>query len=196
MSQFIPYLITGFLFYRVYAFVTLQKKENQTENIIIKSFVYGYIIYWIANIIPHDNIPNRIYPIIITIAAILISYLFARFITSKKSIKLFDFLKIGETGNDYLWDDIRDPDYGVIATISYQDKSYKGYVHEYEAYTNNPHMILCLYKVYDKENNIIEDNSEDPSSLIVLDTAKADSVKMDYAYESVITKDVSRYLKS
>ena len=195
MSQFIPYLVTGFLFCRVYTFVALKKTENESENIIIKSFVYGYIIYWIASIIPHGNISNKIYPIIITIVAIFVSYLLARFLTSKKSMKLFDSLRIGETGNDYLWDDIRDPDYGVIATVSYQDKIFEGYIHEYEAYTNSPHIVLCLYKVYDTNKNIIEDNSKDPSLLIMLDTAKANSVKMDYAYESVVTKDVSRYLQ-
>lgn len=186
--------MTGFLFCYVYRFAALKENQNDIEHILIKSFVAGYIIYFFAKMIPHSKIADKIYPILITIVAIVIAYLLAKFLISNKAIKIFDFLRIGETGNNYLWDDLRDPDYGIIATVTYPDKVFEGYIHEREAFTNSPHLVLCLYKVYDQNGNIYEDYSNDPSILIVLDSGNAESVKLDYANESVIAKDASRYL--
>lgn len=87
-----------------------------------------------------------------------------------------------------------DPAYGIKAEISLSDKVFSGYIHYYEGHTSTPHIVLCLYKVKDKNGNILEDYSRDPSMIITLDTTNAESVKLEYANESIHTKDISGFL--
>lgn len=195
MPQFIPYLVTGFLFCYVYRFASLKEKQKDIDHILIKSFVFGYIIYYLAKIIPHGKISDGIYPIIITVVSLVIAYIFAKIATSVKFGQLLGFLHIWQTGNDLLWDDIIiDPDYGVKAEISLSKKVFSGYIHYYEGHTSTPHVVLCLYKVKDQNGNVLEDYSKDPSVIITLNTADAESVKLEYANESIHTKDISAFL--
>ena len=145
--------------------------------------------------IPHGVIPNNVYAVIITLVAIVIAYVLAKLFTSVKAGQLFEFLHIWRTGNDLFWDDIMiDPDYGIKAEISLSDKVFSGYIHYYEGHTSTPHIVLCPYKVRDKNGNILEDYSRDPSMIIAPDTANAESVKLEYANESIHTKDISGFL--
>lgn len=179
----------------MYRFASLREKQKDIEHILIKSFVFGYIIYYLAKIIPHGRISDSIYPIIITVISLVAAYMFAKIASSVKFGQLLGFLHIWQTGNDLFWDDIMiDPNYGIKAEISLSDKVFSGYIHYYEGHTSTPHIVLCLYKVKDKNGNILEDYSRDPSMIITLDTSNSESVKLEYANESIHTKDISGFL--
>lgn len=187
VPDIIFYLITGYFFVKVYHFVALKQNSNDIEHLLISSFVTGYIICGVAYSIPF-SISHRVDQILIVFFAIFLGYALGRLARSQFVNDIYDLLKIRDTGNVYMWDDLMDDLYPFEICISYQDVKYKGWVHNIESYSNSPHIALVGYTV-EKDGNIIEDNRNDSSSIIILDTQKVDSVKVIYDKSSYKTKE-------
>ena len=191
LPQIIIYIVTGYVFMKTYHFVALKQNSDDIEHILTGSLVIGYIYYKIANMIPitiSDEVDNAL----IVLSALCLGYLFAILFRQKKIILyILDFLKIRDTGNIYLWDDLMDNKYPMKAFISYGDKIYEGMIHNFESYSNNPHIVLASYVIKDNQGNIIEDFSEDETKVIVLNTEDSQSVCLEYDYNSDECKDLS-----
>lgn len=123
-------------------------------------------------------------------SALFLSYLFAILLRQKKIVYILDFLKIRDTGNIYLWDDLMDNKYPMKAGISYEDKIYEGIIHNYQSYSNDPHIVLASYVIKDIQDNIIEDFSEDETKIVVLNTGDSKSICIEYYHDSDECKDL------
>lgn len=205
------YIVTGYAFLKTFHFVALKQNTIDLEHLLTASLVIGFIYNNIAYIIPistyefvekHFSWLENSYlmdNIIIILSSILLGYIFARVLRTKYMIHFLDFLKIRDTGNVYLWDDLMDNINPMKAVITYDQFIYEGIVHCYESYSNAPHIALSSYIIKDIKNNISEDYSNNNTKIIILDTAKANSVSIIYFQnngKNEICKDLSLLCKS
>lgn len=178
------YVVTGYVFLKTYHFVGLKQNSNDIEHILTGSLVVGFIYYKIANLIPF-TISVEIDNILIIISALCFGYLFAIILKQKKILyNILDKLKIRDTGNLYMWDDIMDNNYPMRVSISYDDNIFIGMIHNFESYTNSPHIALASYIVKNIQKGIIKDYSNDKTKVIILNTEMAKSIEIEYFYAS------------
>ncbi len=192
LPQIIKYLVVGYFFIHTFHFVALKQNSDNIEHILTGSFVIGYVYYNICAILPFSINPI-LDDIGILLSGIIIAYLFGKCVTGTKIIPILDKLKIRDTFNKYLWDDLLDQTYSMKAIVNIDNCFYSGYIHYTESYTNTPHIALCLYTCKDNQGNIISDCSDDYTKVIVLDTSKAKSVEILYDVNSPIVKDIRSF---
>lgn len=189
LPQIIIYIVTGFVFVKTFHFVALKQNITDIEHILTSSLVIGYIYCNIAYLIP-ISISYEIDTALIVLSTLFLGYLFGKIARSKYMLNILDCLKIRDTGNLYLWDDIMDNDYPMKVIISFENSSYEGMLHNYETYSNEPHIVLCSYILKDKDGKIIKDLSNNNTEIVILNTAKADSVNILYYKDSKECKDL------
>ena len=103
-------------------------------------------------------------------------------------------LKLYDTGNTYMWDDLMDKEYAIKVMVEYDDRIYNGFLNSYESYSNSPHLALCLYTVSDLPGKIVEDHTDDVRQVIVLDSSTAKNVVIRYDKESKVCDDIKSFL--
>lgn len=178
------YIVTGYVFIKTYHFVALKQNSKDLEHVLTGSIVVGYIYCKIANMIP-ISFGEKVDNVFIVLSALIVSYLIAILLRSRKVIySILDKLKIRDTGNLYIWDDLMDNDYPMLVCITYNDKSYTGIVHNFESYSNTPQVVLASYIIKDSFGNIICDYTDDITKVIILNTNNAKSVEIYYHHDS------------
>lgn len=186
-------LVVGYCFIFVLNLVLLNKNEENVEHSILKSFVVGYIYCLIPYAIPF-SINVYVDNICIIISSIIAAYCMGRFTRSQAMLKMLDFLKIQKNRNKYVWNELLDKEYSIIARMEYADKIYEGYIHANSDFSDTPMVALCLCEIKDKDGNIIEDNKNKVNEIVLLDASKANSVTFIYDSHSAITDDVKKFL--
>jgi len=180
LPQIIIYVVIGYVFLKTYHFVGLKQNSNDIEHILTGSLVIGFIYYKIASIIPF-TLSVEIDNILIIISALCLGYLLAIIFRQKKIVySILDKLKIRDTGNVYMWDDLMDDKFPMKIRITYDDNTYTGIIHTFESYTNTPHIALASYIVEDINRKIEKDYSNDNTKIIILNTDTAKSIEVEY----------------
>lgn len=174
---------------RTYHFVALKQNSDDIEHILTVSLVVGYIYCNIAYKIP-CTISYEIDSVVIVLSSLCLGYASGILLRGKKIVYILDFLKIRDTGNVYLWDDLMDNDYPMKACVKYDDKIYEGMIHNYESYTNSPHIVLCSYVVKDVEGHIVENFLKDETKVVVLNIDDSKVVCIEYYHDSQECKDL------
>lgn len=194
LPQIIVYIVIGFSFAQTFHFVALKQNNYSIEHILTLSLVLGYIIWNILHLIP-ISISFAIDTLGMIVTAIVLGYIFARALRTKKFIYLLDLLKIHDTPNVYYWDSIMDDDFPMKVIIGYEKCTYEGIIHNYESYSNSPHMVLAAYVLKNEKGDIKEDNSKKDNIIIVLDTASAKYVKVIYDTKSEECTDIQNLVE-
>lgn len=189
LPQVIVYIVTGYVFSKTFHFVALKKNSNDIEHVLTLSLVIGYIYCKIASLIP-IHISDEIDMLGIVISALIWGYLFARFVKNRYVIQILDFLKIRDTGNLFYWDDLLDNEYPMKVKVLCDDVCYEGMLHNFESYSNEPHIVLASYVVKDKSNKVLHNFVNDNTKIIVLDTSKVAKLEIIYAKDSNMCKDL------
>lgn len=83
-----------------------------------------------------------------------------------------------------------------LQIVSYNENVYEGMLHNYESYSNEPHIVLTSYIVKDKSDNVLDDFRDDNTKIIILDTSEAEKVEVIYAKNSTICKDLRELCNS
>ncbi len=169
--------------------MALKQNSTDIEHILTVSLIVGYIYCNIAYLIPY-SISYTVDNILIVLSALIFGYIFAILLRQKKIIYILDKLKIRDTGNMYLWDDLMDNDYPMKISIGYEDRIYEGMIHNYESYSNNPHVAIASYIIKDNNRNIVEDFSDDNTKIVILNTDTAKYICFEYAPNSSESKDL------
>lgn len=195
LPQIIIYIVIGYTFNKTYHLVALKQNSTDIDHILTSSLVIGVIYYKIVNLIP-IHVSNDIDNIMIIISSLISAYLLARIFTSKYWISIFDLLKIRDTGNTYYWDDLMDNNYPMKIKVTYDNFLYEGMLHNFQSYSNEPHIVLASYIVKNEYGDILDDFTNNDTKLIVLDTAKANNVEIIYANKSEICKDLNNLCNS
>lgn len=190
LPQIIMYIVTGYVFLKTYHFVALKQNSDDIEHILTGSLVVGFIYCKIAYMIPY-TLSAKVDNVLIVLSALCLGYLLAIIFRQKKIVYyILDKLKIRDTGNVYIWDDMMDNRYPMKVSIAYDDVIYIGMVHNFESYTNNPHIALVSYIVKDTHGKIINDYSADDTKVIILNTEVSKYVEIEYYSDSDECKDI------
>lgn len=195
LPEIIMYIVTGYVLSKTFHFAALKQHSDNIEHILTGSLVLGFIYCKIANIIP-VTISYEIDNILIILSALCLGYLSALLLRQKKIVYILDFLKICDTGNKYLWDDLLDNENALKICVTYSDKIYEGILYLYESYSNSPYIVLGAYMIKDIHNNIISDYSENNTKVILLKTDTAQFTEITYYIHSETCNDLNRVCNS
>ena len=152
LPDIIVYIVIGFLFTKTFHFVALKQNTSDVEHLLIESLVFGYIICNVAYLIPF-TITYEIDIIGIAVSSIILACILGKIITSNKIIPLLDKLKIRDTFNTYMWDDLMDMEYPMKVRVKYASTEYIGMLHTFESYSNSPHITLASYSIIECFNS-------------------------------------------
>ncbi|MBR1691874.1 MAG: hypothetical protein IJ711_03750 [Lachnospiraceae bacterium] len=83
-----------------------------------------------------------------------------------------------------------DNNYPMKVRVSYKDVIYEGMLHNYESYSNEPHIVMASYIIKDLDYNVISDFSDDNTKVIVLNTSDATKVEILYFKDSEMCEDL------
>lgn len=195
LPQIIIYIVVGYIFIKIFSFVALKKNSSDIEHALTSSLVVGYTYCYIVNLLPISH-SNEVVNLFSIVSSCIVAYLLGMCVNNKKFVKILDFLKIRDTGNVYYWDDIMDNTYPMKIKIVYDDLSYEGMLHNYESYSNSPHVVLSSYVVLDNKGNKLYDYISNNSKTVILNTENAKCVEITYADESVMNEDIRNLSES
>lgn len=188
------YLVSGFLFVRIFNFICTKRKANDYQHIIIKSVIVGYILKYIASFIPALTNIYALNVLGFIVLCCIIAFIAARIYKSNWFYKFLRFIGVENTLNDDFWVDI-EGDKSVWAEVYCKDTEeyYYGLVCLSENFKDEPKIVLKRYSIYkENSNEPIKDYNTDPAKRIVIDTSKCEVIKLTYSNNSNV---VQRELK-
>lgn len=180
-------LVVGYIFVKVYHFVALYQNSKNVEHLIMSSIVVGYVYYKLFQLLPSPINENTL---LLIISAMSVSYVLAQFTRSNLVVRLCDFLKIRDTSNVYMWDDLMDNIYPMRVIVHYNDLIYDGIAHNIESYSNSPHIALGSYVIKDTNGNAVKDCSNIFTNVVILSLDNALNVEILYHEKSFHTSDI------
>lgn len=172
LPQILSYIVPGYIFLTIYQWTRFRDGDS-LKNIVLKSIVVSYVIKILLNILfkeLHIAINDEIIfvgicIIIATISSILLSII----ISSRRYNKILRILNISRTTNKNIWDDVYQN--GTALKIYQSDGTfYAGHLRFCEENQRAPLVVLSRYGLFDENNNILMDKTEDSSEEIMLNT--------------------------
>lgn len=172
LPQILSYIVPGYIFLTIYQWTRFRDGDS-LKNIVLKSIVVSYVIKILLNILfkeLHIAINDEIIfvgicIIIATISSILLSII----ISSRRYNKILRILNISRTTNKNIWDDVYQN--GTALKIYQSDGTfYAGHLRFCEENQRGPLVVLSRYGLFDENNNILIDKTEDSSEEIMLNT--------------------------
>ena len=149
LPQILSYIVPGYIFLTIYQWTRFRDGDS-LKNIVLKSIVVSYVIKILLNILFKE----------LHIAII---------ISSRRYNKLLRILNISRTTNKNIWDDVYQN--GTALKIYQSDGTfYAGHLRFCEENQREPLVVLSRYGLFDENNNILMDKTEDSSEEIMLNT--------------------------
>lgn len=183
------YFVSGFIFISVFNFIVSNKNPRDYKNIIMKSLIVGYVLTLFYNLVLRKINNNQYITIsIFLLLCVVFAYSCGRLYEGNFIRKICKKLKIRSTVNEYIWYDIEDhgdKSLWVKSTIIGQGIEITGQLVIVEEYQRMPMLVLDRYIIKDLHGNIIEDNDEDLTKRILVDTQYCDRIELIYDKESV-----------
>lgn len=178
-------LISGYLYLKVFDFVTYEKDTKNYEYIFLKSVVCGTVLCntvgTLTNMLisPWDNI-------VFISSVTLLAFCASKIFDSVFFRNIFKKIKINRTFNKNIWHDIMDKEHTVWADIRSKTlkRHYYGEIVLIEDFEKYPRIVLSRYTIYDKDNEVIEDYDNDPTKRIFIDTSLYDDIRLTYHKDS------------
>lgn len=176
------YVVYGYVFLTAYYWITF-KDNSDFNNFLIKSVATSYILKTVFDlvitkykIVFSDNIIKTL--ILVTISAI--SGLAIGKITSHRYFNwLLHKIHIGRTTNKNIWDDVIKP-YTWLRIFMKDGTSYMGQYRYGEPFKSEPIIVLATYQKFDKDTDIVIDNSQNENELIMLNTKDFEKIEITY----------------
>lgn len=182
LSDIILYLVYGFLFYKTFTFVSMRRDQN-FENLLLSSVVIGFIIFHIMNLIPF-SISYTFDVLGISVISVCLGLIFGKIVISNLFSRiLYNIFHIRQSPDLYIWDTIVNTNHTtMIEVVTNDDMHVKGFPDMVEGFTDNPHITLANYTIYDKDGNIIEKSNV--NTTILFDLSKVKYYKFHYHKDS------------
>lgn len=189
IPEIISYIVYGYVFLVAYYWISF-KDNRDFNNLLIKSIAMSYLLTTIYNLVVSKyNIvfKNEYYMVIyyFAISAIL-GFAIGKIISHRWFNLLLHKLHIGRTTNENIWDDVIKP-YTWLCVHMKDGSSYLGQYRYGEPFKSEPIIMLATYQKLDKDNDVVIDNSQDPTRSILLNTK--DFEKIEVIYTPTKSKD-------
>ena len=190
IPEIISYVVYGYIFLVAYYWISF-KDNKDFNNLLIKSIATSYLLTTIYNLIVLKyNIifSNNYYKIIsyFLISAIL-GFILGKIISHRWFNLLLHKLHIGRTTNENIWDDVIKP-YTWLCIYMKDGSSYLGQYRYGEPFKSEPIIMLSTYQKLDKDNDVVIDNSQDPTRSILLNTKDFEKIEIIYTPQKTKNK--------
>lgn len=176
LPDVIIYIVLGFIFIKVYRFVSVIKNPSDYKHILTESLIYGFILNSIYKLI-HSMIPinvnvyiGRICMILLTVVA---AYISARIVYGQLFTNILCKLNIHQTPIKDFWVDITQGEYSSYITVI-DDKHQsiiRGKIKLIETYNDRPLIQISNYTTTDFNTGEISEQKDDFET-IVIDSSK------------------------
>lgn len=182
------YIVSGFLFIKVFNFINFKPNDNNISNILVSSVSIGFIIkssYEFLN--PKNNMDLTVSYLILCMFSIILGYIASLIYNSKIFGNILKLFKISRTVNKDIWDDIIDKNYSTFIKIQMKtdkDIIYYGRIKLIEENNRNPYILLWDYQTFNNSGKLIDDYSGDRSHQLLLDSKEAMLIEMIYNDDS------------
>lgn len=187
LPQFISYIILGFIFLRVFRYVSTIKNSDEYEHVIWESILVGFALKSCFALVPFsiNKIIDTIGMILTTIAVAIVS---AKLFSSKLIDNFLRAIGVYRTRHKYIWQDIEDKDYVTYVNAINPDtkEAYYGILKYYEDYERHPQIVLQSYIYWeDYKNDDTKSNfTNEPEYVVLLDTEQFSAITITYNPES------------
>ena len=174
-------LVLGYIYLKIYNFISYSKNIKSYEYVFIKSVVCGTILEYTIGFFT-----NMLYKpwnyILIIFVTVFLAFISAKLINSNLFRQIFKKLGITRTFNRNIWQDLMDKEHSLWADVRSKklQRHYFGQIVLVEEFERYPRIVLSRYTIYDKHNNIIEDYDKDPTQRIVIETTLYDDIRLVY----------------
>lgn len=178
-------LVSGYLYLKIYDFVSYTKEEKNYNYIFLKSVVCGTVLNATIGsltgyiIEPWDTIAY-------IISVVIISFVLSKTMNSVLFRSILKKLNICRTFNQNIWHDLADRKHSVWVDLRSRqlERHYFGLLVLVEDFEKYPRIVLSRYTIYGKNNEIIEDYDKDPTQRIFIDTSLYDDIRLVYHNDS------------
>lgn len=173
LSELILYIVYGYVCVNAFLFMSSTRSDRDIEHTLIVSIVVGFIIDHVMKLIP-VNISPELDTIGITITSLFLGFVLAKVYRSERFNNfLFTVCKINATTDSYIWDTIINRDDPVLIEIVTQDDyTITGFSDLVEEHTDDPHITLANFKIFDDSNHCIKQSKENETLFFDLKNAK------------------------
>lgn len=170
------------MFLVVYYWIAF-KDNKDFDNLLIKSVAASYILTIVFDtIVSKCNIVfrNQNYKILTYFSVSALLGLFIGKIISHRWFNLLlHKLHIGRTTNENIWDDVIKPNTWVRIFMK-DGTSYMGQYRYGEPFQREPIIVLATWQKFDKNVNIVIDNTQNPNEIIMINTKDFEKIEITY----------------
>lgn len=194
LPQIIIYIVLGFVFLRIFRYMCTIKNSEGYEHIVWESLLVGFVLKHCYMLIPFSV--NYVVDIIgMIITTVFLAGIMSKLYSSRKVDNVLRYIGVHRTRNKYIWKDIEDPDYIMVADVINPDtkEAYHGVVIYYEEFERYPQIVLNHYQYWENwHDNLTMDFSNDPSKVVLVDTTRFSRITISYDSKS---KKIKRIIK-
>lgn len=198
MPEILPYIAYGYVFLTSYYWMSFKDNSDFT-NILTKSIATSFILKSCFDLIIvkyNFTFYNEISKTVILVAtSAILGFGIGKIISHRWFNKLLHRLHIGRTTNENIWDDVIKPNTWIRVFMK-DGSSYLGQYRYGEPFKSEPIIVLATYQKYDKDTDIVIDNSQKMNELIMINTKDFDRIEITYTdiKSKNILKDIFCFL--
>lgn len=181
LPDIIIYIILGFIFIKVYRFVSIIKNPTDYKHILTESLICGFILKNIYSLIPiHINL--YIDNLGMVLSTILLAYCAAKVIYSKWLTGVLEKVGIQQTPAKDFWVDVTQGEYASHITIFDREHNLiiRGKVKMIETYNDRPLIQISNYTTTTLNNDIINNLEDNSVETIIIDTSKYPEIYLSH----------------
>lgn len=192
LSDVVLYIVVGYVFIQVFNFIVSNQDPSEFQHLFFKAIISGFILVNAMLLFP-ISFKNEYWEIaFVLLASIVLSYIAAQIYTSVMLKKVLKTINIRRTVNPYIWNDIEDKNKTLWVHVGFKQLNvqYLGKLVCIEDFHRQPIIVLGNYSQCQFDDNINDVNdtaidcTSDSKQRIVIDTARADYIKLIYDKDS------------
>lgn len=182
IPSIIIYVVPGYIFMWVYAFMFSQKIEND-KHAIVKSIVLSFSFVVLFGLLGIEIVFSPYIIFALVAVSALCGLLFSKILASEKAYQLFKKANINKSFYNSIWNDIADFEHGVWirAYLPNERLIYSGYLKRYEeSETEKTLFVLSKYTTYDYTGEVVDNFSGNPENMVALNTKDISRIELFY----------------
>lgn len=179
------------------AYYWISFKDNKDfENLLIKSVAASYLLTNIYDLLvtKYEIVFSSDYDKVIKyfIASALLGFIIGKIISHRWFNWILHKIHIGRTTNENIWDDVIKP-YSWVRVFMKDGSSYMGQYRYGEPFQREPIIALATWQKFDKDVNIVIDNTQNPNEVILINTK--DFEKIEITYQDVNESKIVKFIR-
>lgn len=197
LFDIVLYIVIGYVFIRIFNFIVSNQNPSEFQYLFFRALITGFILVNGVLLIPFNFVNEYCKLMVILLTTIVLSYIAAQTYTSVILKKVLRKINVRRTVNPYIWNDIEDKSKTLWVHVGFKELNaqFLGKLVCIEDFQRQPTIVLGNYSQCEfnedinDADNISIDCTNDSKQRVVIDTAKADFIKLIYDKDSENIKD-------